>query len=143
MESSPIPSCTHQMSGALCSVASTCLPCAPLHLMVLAGPYTDLLSSVAQWAKRYDSLRYSAQFADVCRYLEEAEEYPSDRYLVYLVRLQCIVQRIERKVPIDDFTADTMIPIAMFVKALHGELNDFKKSLPADLADHRKYEAQS
>ncbi|KAF9635717.1 putative trna processing endoribonuclease protein [Lasiodiplodia theobromae] len=95
-----------------------------------------LSTIVAQWAKRYDSLRYSAQFADVCRYLEEAEEYPSDRYLVYLVRLQCIVQRIERKVPIDDFTADTMIPIAMFVKALHGELNDFKKSLPADLADH-------
>ncbi|KAL1624206.1 hypothetical protein SLS54_004136 [Diplodia seriata] len=87
------------------------------------------------WAKRYDSLRYSAQLAGVCRHLEEAQEYPTDQYLVYLVRLQGIVQRIERKVPIDDFTTDTMIPIAMFVKALHGELDDFKKSLPADLAN--------
>ncbi|KAL1625116.1 hypothetical protein SLS56_007461 [Neofusicoccum ribis] len=95
-----------------------------------------LTTIVSQWAKRYDSLRYSAQLDEVCRYLEEAQEYPSDRYLVYLVSLQRIVQRIERKVPIDDFTADTMIPIAMFVKSLHTELDDFKKSLPADIADN-------
>ncbi|KAL1649921.1 hypothetical protein SLS58_001297 [Diplodia intermedia] len=94
-----------------------------------------LSTIVAQWAKRYDSLRYSAQLAGVCRHLEEAQEYPTDQYLVYLVRLQGIVQRIERKVPIDDFTTDTMIPIAMFVKALRGELDDFRRSLPADLAN--------
>lgn len=78
----------------------------------------------------------------MCRNLEEAQELPSDRFLVYLVRLQRIVQRIERKVPIDDFTAETMIPIAMFVKALHSELEEFKESLPADVAENGKQVAQ-
>ncbi|KAK7720627.1 hypothetical protein SLS57_005406 [Botryosphaeria dothidea] len=101
-----------------------------------------LTTIVSQWAKRYDSLRYNAQLAEVCRNLEEAQELPSDRFLVYLVRLQRIVQRIERKVPIDDFTAETMIPIAMFVKALHSELEEFKESLPADVAENGKQVAR-
>ncbi|KAK8223547.1 hypothetical protein IWX49DRAFT_206218 [Phyllosticta citricarpa] len=96
-----------------------------------------LTTILTQWAKRYDSLRYSAQLDQCCRQLEEAQEYSSDRFLVYLVRLQRIVQRIERKVPIDDLTPETTIPIAMFVKSLHGELLEYKKSLPPDMAKHR------
>lgn len=100
---------------------------------------TDVFAhSVSQWAKRFDSLRYNAQLSDACRNLEEAQEYPSDRFLVYLVRLQNIVQRIERKVSVNDFTADTMIPLAMFVNALHSELKDFKNSIPADVAENCK-----
>lgn len=94
-------------------------------------------SRLSQWAKRYDSLRYSAQLDQCCRQLEEAQEYPSDRFLVHLVRLQRIVQRIERKVPIDDLTPETTIPIAMFVKSLHGELLEYKHNLPRDMAEHR------
>ncbi|KAK8172326.1 hypothetical protein BKA80DRAFT_340058 [Phyllosticta citrichinensis] len=95
-----------------------------------------LTTILTQWAKRYDSLRYSAQLDQCCRQLEEAQEYASDRFLVQLVRLQRIVQRIERKVPIDDLTPETTIPIAMFVKSLHGELLEHKKSLPPDMAKH-------
>ncbi|KAF2084098.1 hypothetical protein K490DRAFT_4250, partial [Saccharata proteae CBS 121410] len=95
-----------------------------------------LTTIVAQWAKRYDSMRYSAQLDDVCNYLEKAAEYTSDRHLVALVRLQHVVQRVERKVPFDDFTPDTMIPISMFVKQLHTELSHFRHTLPPDLAQN-------
>ncbi|KAF2144124.1 uncharacterized protein K452DRAFT_267286 [Aplosporella prunicola CBS 121167] len=93
-----------------------------------------LTTIVAQWAKRYESMRFTAQLDEVCRDLEQAKEYPSDRYLLELVRVQRIVQRIERKCPVDDLTPDTPLPVAMFVWSLDGELKAARKALPPDLA---------
>ena len=73
-----------------------------------------------------------------CQALEDAHEYRHDALLVYLIRLQRIVETIVQTLPRDERnrTLGMKAPVAIYVKALQTELNDFKSSLPQDLRNN-------
>lgn len=84
------------------------------------------------------------KYADeCCRAIAEALEYPTDAYLVQLVRLQRLADKINRTLSseeVDLATTGITEPVAMCVKSLEVELEQLKSSsaLPRDSPLARK-----
>jgi hypothetical protein len=67
---------------------------------------------------------------ECCCVIEKSSAYPSDGYLVHLVRLQNIVERIR---PISVPACGIDQPLAMYIMMLQTELQEFKDKLPKEL----------
>ena len=75
-----------------------------------------------------------------CQALIEAGECPNDTYLVYLVKLQHIVERIGENIKHERscFTWDSRGTVGMIIKSFRSELENFKTSLPPELQENSK-----
>ncbi|KAI9739999.1 MAG: hypothetical protein M1818_005055 [Claussenomyces sp. TS43310] len=76
--------------------------------------------------------KYTANTNECCNVVANAAEQPSDRILVYLVRLQRIAERI-RQNNLHEEPAPLKAPVGIYVKLSRAELAAFKNSLPDDL----------
>jgi hypothetical protein len=90
--------------------------------------------------KRLDALRYTAHVEETCNALLRNPEYDSDVFLVQLVRLQQMAEKITQTLPCDapqSFWASKP-PMGLLVKAFQTELQSFKSALPQNLQQDRK-----
>ncbi|EXJ84296.1 hypothetical protein A1O3_04963 [Capronia epimyces CBS 606.96] len=83
-------------------------------------------------------MRSTKYVDDCCRSITAAREYPTDVYLVQLVRLHCLVDRISRALSPDDFNSASQdgfwsTPIAMAVKALETDLRRAEEEFKLDI----------
>lgn len=76
-----------------------------------------------------DPIREASYIEECCYAIEKSREYPSDNYLVYLVRLQNISEKI-RPISVPAWIDQ---PLAMYIKMLQTELQQFKDNLPEEL----------
>lgn len=86
-----------------------------------------------------DPFEYNNYVDECCRILEDAREYPSDAVLVYMCRLQRVVDSVVRALPRPETPAKPgapKVPVYMALKALQTELYAFKDSLPEPLKDN-------
>jgi hypothetical protein len=91
-----------------------------------------LIISVSSSFKRVDALRHSPYIEECCQVLEDSPECGTDVYLVQLIRLQHISERISQDIPLDapaSFWASKP-PVGMYIKSFQDELANFKRALP-------------
>jgi hypothetical protein len=82
-----------------------------------------------------DALHFTKYADACCRALEEIVEYPSDVYLVHLVRLQQKADKIGEMLYSEDLdtTSGVTPPLAMGITALEKEIVNIGPSLPLDI----------
>lgn len=86
-------------------------------------------------------LRYT-KYTDECLLkLTETQEYPSDEYVVCLLRLHRIGEKIRRTLWDDpiDIAWGLSAPVGMGVRYLEMELRQFREVIPEDLAQNSKW----
>lgn len=72
-----------------------------------------------------------------CKVLEETMQYPSDEYLVKLVRIQQLAQSISLTMAIDNISQHAMkLPLTMVVRSFQDQLDAFRESLPPQYASN-------
>lgn len=99
----------------------------------MAGCYY-LTSTISTNFKKLNTLRLKGRIDECCRSLSAAAQYPSDRYLVQIVQLQKIADKVNQHFFGDE--PDSTLPIHLGIKALQDELQAFKNALPADLSTY-------
>jgi hypothetical protein len=72
-----------------------------------------------------------------CKVLESTMQYPTDEYLVKLVRIQHLAQSISLTMANDNISKQTMeLPLTMVVRSFQDQLDLFSSSLSPELADN-------
>ncbi|KAL2826447.1 hypothetical protein BDW59DRAFT_65165 [Aspergillus cavernicola] len=79
-----------------------------------------------------NSMKYTDYTKECCRVIEHAAEYPTDLYLVRLVRLHRLADRISRTLSRDeiDLPGYPSPPISLCINVLEAELQHLKPPLP-------------
>ncbi len=85
-------------------------------------------------ARDIEPVKHTKYVDDCCRAIEEAAEYPSDDYLVQLIRIYCVADKIRRTLGQDewDWSGGISTPVGACVKSLEGELQSLRTSLTVD-----------
>ena len=98
--------------------------------------------SVALCFQRFDPIRYSPYLDQYLRALEAEQEYETDLYLVNLVRIQHLTERISRlhaKDHVeDDLPGIARAPLDAYMVAFQGELDRYRNELPPHLQQNSK-----
>ncbi|MCJ1312744.1 hypothetical protein MMC25_006420 [Agyrium rufum] len=100
---------------------------------LLGTYYLASLSSPA--VRKIEALPFSKYMDECCNVISEAQEYQSDVFLLRLVKLQTIVDRMTSSLPYEDVESGQRASATteMVIKALQNELEIFKSSLPPQL----------
>lgn len=88
----------------------------------------------------YDPIPNS-KYVEHCAYTVEASaQFPSDQYLIHLVRLQHIAEEFNQALPHDSLDSPLMssAPISLCIRSLQEKLNMFRSSLPTRLQQNRE-----
>jgi hypothetical protein len=82
-----------------------------------------------------DVFHYKPYIEQCCQNLEATQEFQSDLVLVYLVRLQHIIEEINQTFPNDEIETFKALgtPVALCIKALRTKLSSLRSRLPAEL----------
>ncbi|KIX07799.1 uncharacterized protein Z518_02453 [Rhinocladiella mackenziei CBS 650.93] len=101
--------------------------------------YTSAVVSIC--ARDIETVRYSKYAEECCHILGETAEYSSDQYLVQLIRLYCLGEKINRTLNHDeiDTSSGLSTPIGACVKLFEVELRRLKASLPLDMPQSSKF----
>jgi hypothetical protein len=88
----------------------------------------DHLRRVKTFLKELEGIRFTKYADNCCRVLEQAAEYPSDSYLVRLVRLQQQADRIGRILYTDDLegTTSTSASTSLAISSLEREIAELE-----------------
>ncbi|KAL6403938.1 hypothetical protein AUP68_13314 [Ilyonectria robusta] len=106
------------------------------HMRAYAGTYY-LNTLVFTANKRPDALMNTGLLETCCRVLQTTMQYPSDEYLVKLVRIQQLAQSISLTMAIDNISQHAMkLPLTMMVQSFQEQLNQFSASLSPRFADN-------
>lgn len=91
-------------------------------------------------ARDFEPIRYSRYTEECCQLISEAAEYPTDLYLVQVVKLISMSEKINRTVNAQDWDSSSSIiaPVGAMVKLLEAELQSFKPSESADTLHNGK-----
>lgn len=85
--------------------------------------------------KRHDALMNTELLETCCKVLESTRPYPSDEYLVKLVRIQQLAQSIS--LTMADIDKQAMkLPLTMVVRSFQDQLDLFRNSLSPELAQN-------
>ncbi|KAF7537185.1 hypothetical protein G7Z17_g12894 [Cylindrodendrum hubeiense] len=99
------------------------------HMRAYAGTYY-LNTLVFTANKRPDALMNTDSLETCCRVLEATMQYPSDEYIVKLVRIQQLAQSISLTMAIDNISRHAMkLPLTMVVQSFQDQLDQFSASL--------------
>ena len=71
-----------------------------------------------------------------CAALEEAKQYPSDEFLVQLVKIQQIAHSISLTVAQRPGQPTFQMPLTMVIQSFQEQLDAFHNTLPIHLKDH-------
>jgi hypothetical protein len=122
-----------------CHNASTAVSDRRIHTLAEQRAYLTcyylVMTRVKLGGSTADIFHYTPYLEKCCQSLEATQECQSDLVLVYLVRLQHIVQEINQTFPYDE--SDTFkalgTPVALCIKALRTKLSTLRASLPQEL----------
>ncbi|KAF2841851.1 hypothetical protein M501DRAFT_355129 [Patellaria atrata CBS 101060] len=93
-----------------------------------------LQSTIATTFKRLDLPVFTPHLDQCCKALEETKELQSDMLLVKTVRLQSILEKIYRTIPLDEPMPSALtIPIELYINSIRAELEIFKNTIPMEL----------
>ncbi|UNI14177.1 hypothetical protein JDV02_000834 [Purpureocillium takamizusanense] len=105
------------------------------HLRAYAGTYY-LNTLVFTTNKRIDVFMNTTQLDTCCRVLENTMEFPTDEYLVKLVKVQQLAQTISLTMAFDPAMPAMSLPLTMVVESFQDQLDTFRATLPEGLADN-------
>ncbi|RDA91376.1 hypothetical protein CP533_6889 [Ophiocordyceps camponoti-saundersi (nom. inval.)] len=103
------------------------------HVRAFAGVFY-LNNVIFTTNKRTDILMSTAHLDEYCNALTSANEYPSDDYLVRLVRLQQLAQGIAIAVTPASSSEPSSLPFAMVIESFRDQLDTFRVTLPPHIA---------
>jgi hypothetical protein len=103
------------------------------HLRAFAGTYY-LNTLVFATNKRTDVFMDTSNLDNCCSALEAAKQYPSDEFLVKLVKIQQIAQSISSTMTLDSSQLPTRLPLLMVVESFQARLDAFRASIPVHLS---------
>ncbi|KFG86121.1 putative tRNA processing endoribonuclease Trz1 [Metarhizium anisopliae] len=104
------------------------------HLRAYAGAYY-LNTIIFTTNKKTDVLMSTTQLDHCCKVIENSMEYPSDEYLIKLVKIQQLAQTISITVSSDGM-APMSLPLVMVVQSFQDQLDTFRASLSPRLAQN-------
>jgi hypothetical protein len=97
-------------------------------------------SSISANFRDLNALRRSAYLEDCCKTLEQAAEYPTDRFLVCLLRLQNHVERVAHTFQYGSLELHSRhnwrVPLTLYIVPLQKDLETFRNSMPSDLQEN-------
>lgn len=96
------------------------------------------LFSIFTTNKKTDVLMSTTQLDHCCKVIETSMEFPSDEYLIKLVKIQQLAQTISITVSSDGM-APMSLPLVMVVQSFQDQLDTFRASLPPRLAQNRTF----
>lgn len=88
--------------------------------------------------QKMSTFPHSTYLEDCCRDLEKKEEYPTDKYLLYIVLLQHIAEKVDNLFA--QFGGDLSSPgatVELRIMTLKSELEIFKERLPFQISENR------
>jgi hypothetical protein len=85
-------------------------------------------------ARDFEPVRYTGYTEECCQVLSEAAEYATDGYLVQVVKLLSMADKINRTLnPLDfDPFSSIVAPVGAAVKSLEAELRKLKPAVSPD-----------
>ncbi|KYK60084.1 hypothetical protein DCS_01218 [Drechmeria coniospora] len=87
--------------------------------------------------KRTDVLMDTAQLETYCSLVETRMEYPSDLYLIKLIKIQQIAQTISLAMAFNPAMPATSLPPMVVVDLFRDQLDTFRATLPASLVENQ------
>lgn len=102
---------------------------------------TDI-GSTYSFLRKGEALRWTSYSEECLRVLETQKEIPSDALLVQLVKLRLVSEKIDDapwKCAISESFKDTRPPEMFYLHSLETQLQDFKRNIPSQLSDNRKF----
>ncbi len=91
-------------------------------------------------SRDFEPVRYTRYAEECCHFLSEAGEFPTDVYLVQVVKLLYLGDKISRTLNPQDFDPSSNIaaPVGASVKSLEAELQSLKPLVEPDILQHGK-----
>lgn len=81
-------------------------------------------------------MKYTENCVEIIR---DIQEYPSDQYLLQLMKLQNITREISETLPRENFEPSLVSgPAALFIQKIHTKLDVFQERVPMHLRGNRK-----
>ncbi|KAJ5096850.1 hypothetical protein N7456_007571 [Penicillium angulare] len=99
-----------------------------------------VLHRAAVFLHKHSNFPYIPYFDECCQSLDQAEEYPTDKYIVYLFQLQHIAEKINRLSA--DHRNDLKKPMSgteLYVMSIKSDLEAFENRLPFEISTSREY----
>lgn len=105
--------------------------------------YLSLIGlSMATVFGRIEPMRYTSYVQECLRMLDAGKEYDTDVNLVFLVRIQHLIQRISdlnpRDTTVEEFTSIPKAPAPVYVSSYRNELERLRDGLPDHLKNDSK-----
>jgi hypothetical protein len=97
-----------------------------------------LLHSISTMLQKMSTFPFSAYIDDFCKTLRDEAACPTDKYVLYVVRLQAIAEKIDRLYSQQVSELNPESTIELFVKQLQTELELFRERLPFDITESCK-----
>ncbi|KFY38373.1 hypothetical protein V495_06617 [Pseudogymnoascus sp. VKM F-4514 (FW-929)] len=94
-----------------------------------------LASSIACMLQKTSTFPFSANIDEYCKSLRNEATCPTDKYLLYVVRLQAIAEKIDSLFSQRVSELNPESTIELFVKQLQSELELFRERLPFDMTE--------
>lgn len=101
-------------------------------------------SAVSATFRDINALKRSAYQDECCTTLENAAEYPTDSFLVYVARLQAMVESVAHTFQYGSKEHTTVqqrwrIPLTLYTTPLERDLVNLKDTWPQDLPQYSEY----
>ncbi|KAG5912889.1 hypothetical protein E4U42_001739 [Claviceps africana] len=94
------------------------------------------MHSVFTANKKRDVLMHTHQLDYCCKVIEATMEYPSDEYLIQLVKVQQLAQTISMTMAGDGMAPPMSLPLVMVIQSFQDQLDTFRASLPPHLTQN-------
>ncbi|KFZ16534.1 hypothetical protein V502_05049 [Pseudogymnoascus sp. VKM F-4520 (FW-2644)] len=92
-------------------------------------------SSISTMLQKTSTFPFSTHIDDYCKSLRDEAAFPTDKYVLYVVRLQAIAEKIDRLYSQRVSELNPESTIELFVKQLQSELELFRERLPFDITE--------
>lgn len=104
---------------------------------------TGLMNSVFTTNKKPDVLMNTNQLDYCLKVIEATMEYPSDEYLIQLVKIQQLAQTISMTMAGNGMAPPMSLPLIMVIQSFQDQLDTFRASIPPRLAHSCMYYVKS
>ncbi|KAK2600298.1 hypothetical protein QQS21_004939 [Conoideocrella luteorostrata] len=105
------------------------------HLRAYAGTYY-LNTIIFTTNKKTDVFMNTNQLDYCSKVIEATMEFPSDEYLIKLVKIQQLAQTISMTIAADGMAPPMSLPLVMVLQSFQDQLDTFRASLPPHLSQH-------
>lgn len=98
---------------------------------------TDTAVRTTSSCRRIEPVQYTEHLDKACKTLTELQEYESDVIIFPLVSVQNVVLKISTAFTDPNLGLST-VPVKMFIKSLHSELESIKEGMSVEAAEDCK-----